>query len=89
MMKNLAQTFAVATVRGEEFTFQSPNSEDIRDLDYVLFGVAQEAIQVRHRFAGRECSRSSTERHGNLVIDFVNELLTSITNQTFCIFSSS
>lgn len=30
--KVFTQTFSLNTVRGEEFTFQSPNAEDIRDL---------------------------------------------------------
>lgn len=30
--KVFTQTFSLTTVRNEEFTFQSPNAEDIRDL---------------------------------------------------------
>ena len=30
--KAFSQTFTLVTVRNEEFTFQSPNAEDIRDL---------------------------------------------------------
>ena len=38
--KAFAQTFTLATVRSEEFTFQSPNAEDIRDLVvYFLEGL--------------------------------------------------
>ncbi|XP_077514551.1 unconventional myosin-VIIa ck isoform X2 [Amblyomma americanum] len=34
------QSFTLSTVRGEEFTFQSPNSEDVRDLvDFFLEGL--------------------------------------------------
>ena len=38
--KAFAQTFTLSTVRSEEFTFQSPNAEDIRDLVvYFLEGL--------------------------------------------------
>jgi hypothetical protein len=38
--KVFSQTFTLSTVRGEEFTFQSPNAEDIRDLVvYFLEGL--------------------------------------------------
>ena len=38
--KAFAQTFTLCTIRSEEFTFQSPNAEDIRDLvTYFLEGL--------------------------------------------------
>jgi myosin-7 len=45
--KGVAQTFVIATIRGEEFTFQSPNSEDIRDLVmYFLEGLKKRSRYV-------------------------------------------
>ena len=45
--KAFAQTFTLSTVRAEEFTFQSPNSEDIRDLvQYFLDGLKKRSIFV-------------------------------------------
>jgi len=44
--KAFTQTFTLATVRGEEFTFQSPNSEDIRDLVQCFL----EGLKKRSKF---------------------------------------
>ena len=44
--KAFAQTFTLATVRSEEFTFQSPNAEDIRDL--VMYFL--EGLKKRSKF---------------------------------------
>lgn len=45
--KVFSQTFTLSTVRGEEFTFQSPNAEDIRDLVvYFLEGLKKRSSFV-------------------------------------------
>jgi hypothetical protein len=44
--KVFSQTFTLSTVRGEEFTFQSPNAEDIRDL--VIYFL--EGLKKRSKF---------------------------------------
>lgn len=45
--KVFAQTFTLSTVRGEEFIFQSPNAEDIRDLViYFLEGLKKRSSFV-------------------------------------------
>lgn len=43
--KAFSQTFTLCTVRAEEFTFQSPNAEDIRDLvQFFLEGLKKRSI---------------------------------------------
>lgn len=41
--KVFTQTFSLNTVRGEEFTFQSPNAEDIRDLVVYFLGKVEKS----------------------------------------------
>lgn len=43
--KAFSQTFTLNTVRGEDFTFQSPNAEDIRDLvQFFLEGLKKRSM---------------------------------------------
>ena len=63
--KAFAQTFTLVTVREEEFTFQSPNAEDIRDLVvYFLEGLKKRSkfvITIQDSKAAGECE---CEREG-------------------------
>ncbi|CAL4075619.1 unnamed protein product, partial [Meganyctiphanes norvegica] len=70
--KVYTQTFTLSTVRGEEFTFQSPNSEDIRDLVvYFLEGLKKRAkfvIALQDYKAPGENSSFLTFNKGDLII---------------------
>ncbi len=63
--KAFSQTFTLVTVRGEEFTFQSPNAEDIRDL--VVYFL--EGLKKRSRFV---IALQDYKAPGNLVYPSTN-----------------
>lgn len=55
--KAFAQTFTLSTVRSEEFTFQSPNAEDIRELVvYFLDGLKRRSkfVVVLQDYKGQQ-----------------------------------
>lgn len=66
------QTFSLSTVRGEEFTFQSPNAEDIRDLVvYFLEGLKKRSkfvIALQDYKAPGEGSSFLNFQKGDLII---------------------
>lgn len=70
--KVFTQTFTLSTVRGEEFTFQSPNAEDIRDLViYFLEGLKKRSsfvISLQDYKAPGEGSSFLSFRKGDLII---------------------
>ncbi|KAK7792575.1 hypothetical protein R5R35_008669 [Gryllus longicercus] len=70
--KVFSQTFTLSTVRGEEFTFQSPNAEDIRDLVvYFLEGLKKRSkfvIALQDYKAPGEGSSFLTFQKGDLIV---------------------
>jgi len=82
MAKAFAQTFTLSTVRAEEFTFQSPNSEDIRDLvQYFLDGLKKRSIFVvaLHDYKG------SLSFHSVMIMNNNNHQLTTANEWVFVI----
>lgn len=69
--KMFTQTFSLSTVRGEEFTFQSPSAEDIRDLVvYFLEGLKKRskyAIALQDYKGANENSSFLTFQKGDLI----------------------
>ena len=72
--KAFAQTFTLSTIRAEEFTFQSPNAEDIRDLVvYFLEGLKKRSkfvIALQDYKAPGKKTKSNTflDKRGGLMI---------------------
>ncbi|KAL0849525.1 hypothetical protein ABMA28_013796 [Loxostege sticticalis] len=87
--KVFTQTFSLATVRGEEFTFQSPNAEDIRDLVvYFLEGLKKRSkfvIALQDYKAPGEGSSFLTFQKGDLIILEEDSTGESVLNNGWCI----
>ncbi|XP_075992651.1 unconventional myosin-VIIa ck [Anticarsia gemmatalis] len=87
--KVFTQTFSLSTVRGEEFTFQSPNAEDIRDLVvYFLEGLKKRSkfvIALQDYKAPGEGSSFLTFQKGDLIILEEDSTGESVLNNGWCI----
>lgn len=87
--KVFTQTFSLATVRGEEFTFQSPNAEDIRDLVvYFLEGLKKRSkfvIALQDYKAPGEGSSFLNFQKGDLIILEEDSTGESVLNNGWCI----
>lgn len=83
------QTFNLSTVRGEEFTFQSPNAEDIRDLVvYFLEGLKKRSkyvIALQDYKAPGEGSSFLTFQKGDLIILEDESTGETVLNSGWCI----
>ncbi|KOB75157.1 Myosin-VIIa [Operophtera brumata] len=87
--KVFTQTFSLSTVRGEEFTFQSPNAEDIRDLVvYFLEGLKKRSkfvIALQDYKAPGEGSSFLTFSKGDLIVLEEDSTGESVLNNGWCI----
>ncbi|XP_004531186.1 myosin-VIIa [Ceratitis capitata] len=87
--KVFTQTFSLATVRGEEFTFQSPNAEDIRDLVvYFLDGLKKRShyvIAIQDYRAPSDGSSFLSFLKGDLIILEDESCGESVLNNGWCI----
>lgn len=87
--KVFTQTFSLATVRGEEFTFQSPNAEDIRDLVvYFLEGLKKRSkfvIALQDYKAPGEGSSFLSFLKGDLIILEEDSTGETVLNNGWCI----
>lgn len=83
------QTFNLSTVRGEEFTFQSPNAEDIRDLVvYFLEGLKKRSkyvIALQDYKAPGEGSSFLTFQKGDLIILEEESTGETVLNSGWCV----
>ncbi|XP_054082258.1 myosin-VIIa [Zeugodacus cucurbitae] len=87
--KVFTQTFSLSTVRGEEFTFQSPNAEDIRDLVvYFLDGLkkrSRNVIAIQDYRAPSDGSSFLSFLKGDLIILEDESCGESVLNNGWCI----
>ncbi|XP_025836216.1 myosin-VIIa isoform X1 [Agrilus planipennis] len=87
--KVFTQTFSLSTVRGEEFTFQSPNAEDIRDLVvYFLEGLKKRSkfvIALQNYKAPGEGSSFLTFQKGDLIILEEDSTGETVLNSGWCV----
>uniref|UniRef100_A0A1B6CKI8 Myosin-VIIa n=1 Tax=Clastoptera arizonana TaxID=38151 RepID=A0A1B6CKI8_9HEMI len=87
--KVFTQTFTLSTVRGEEFTFQSPNAEDIRDLVvYFLEGLKKRSsfvIALQDYKAPGEGSSFLSFHKGDLIVLEDDSSGETVMNSGWCI----
>ncbi|XP_054284599.1 myosin-VIIa [Macrosteles quadrilineatus] len=87
--KVFTQTFTLSTVRGEEFTFQSPNAEDIRDLVvYFLEGLKKRSsfvIALQDYKAPGEGSSFLSFRKGDLIVLEDDSTGETVMNSGWCV----
>ncbi|XP_063242244.1 myosin-VIIa [Bacillus rossius redtenbacheri] len=87
--KVFSQTFTLSTVRGEEFTFQSPNAEDIRDLVvYFLEGLKKRSkfvIALQDYKAPGEGSSFLTFQKGDLIVLEDDSTGETVMNSGWCV----
>lgn len=87
--KVFTQTFSLSTVRAEEFTFQSPNAEDIRDLVvYFLEGLKKRSkfvIAVQDYKAPGEGTSFLSFLKGDLIILEEDSTGECVLNNGWCI----
>lgn len=83
------QTFSLSTVRGEEFTFQSPNAEDIRDLVvYFLEGLKKRSkyvIALQDYKAPGEGTSFLTFQKGDLIVLEDESTGETVLNSGWCV----